>query len=129
MREIKFRGYSVEKSEWIYGFFSLHLLKPGGDRVRFITDENTLNMYQVDSVGQFTGSYDYNKKPIYEGDKVKCHLDKYRGEIIGQIEWSKMASQWWITWKNGTSNYKPLEPDYGDEKMYCQYIEVIGVSV
>jgi uncharacterized phage protein (TIGR01671 family) len=73
---------------------------------------------------QFTGLLDENKKKIYEGDKVRCHIDKHTGLKIGSIEWSPMASQWWIAFEE--HRYKPLEPDYGDDNLYCQYVEVIG---
>ena len=75
MREIKFRGYSVEEligSQWIcngYGVAkigytdgtkSFHLLTPYGD-------------YQVEegSIGQYTGLKDMTGREIFEGDIVE----------------------------------------------------------
>ena len=70
MREIKFRGKREDNKKWVYGslyidgaFCFINYQLPNGD----IETKNVLK----DTIGQFTGLYDKNNTPIYEGDIVK----------------------------------------------------------
>lgn len=132
MRELKFRiwnGAEMEYNVTVGKFGNFYVNPEKGDGLNpkdlaCLTTNTTAYSDKV-SVMQFTGQIDNNRKEIFEGDKVKFN-DKYKGEIVGVIEWSPMASQWWIIWNDGASRYKPLEPDYGDEQTQCTYLEVIG---
>jgi len=89
MREIEFRGQRKDTGEWVYG--SLVFLKSG----TYIVDPNAIpvGVYYFDhptkgrinvvssllgglipvdpeTVGQFTGKLDVNKKKIFEGDII-----------------------------------------------------------
>ena len=74
MREFKFRGISKKTGKWIYGYY----LKNRG--VDFIAPDEFANGktwedYEVipESVMQFSGQYDKNKKEVYEGDVLRFY--------------------------------------------------------
>ena len=83
MREIKFRGKSVDTGEWVYGYYiksgsDFH----GGERHCIaipgtIADYAGLKFIQVDpkTVGHFIGPLDKYGREIFDGDVVKWYIN------------------------------------------------------
>lgn len=79
MRQIKFRGYSPARKEWVYGSLLLNAT------VTFIIGDHGGVDVIPESVGQFTGLHDKNGVEIYEGDVVEIGYDR----SVYTIVWNK----------------------------------------
>jgi len=92
-RELKFRVYIKETSKYVY--FSL------GD---FNYSDRYLHQSDI-PVEQFTGMYDKNNNPIYEGDFIRGQFDHgpagYREEIAPVI-WTNENGYQWNYWDLST---------------------------
>jgi len=119
-RELKFRVYIREHDK--YAYFSL------GD-----FDYSDRYLHQSDiPVEQFTGMYDKNNKPIYEGDFIRGQFDHgpagYREEIAPVI-WTNEDGYQWNYWDLSTievigNKYqwpckKPGSFDHNGECLIC----------
>jgi len=82
MKKIIFRAKSITDNRFVYGdyfrsethsFIRANIATFGSEPVYvdFVVDKNTL--------GQFTGLFDKNKKAIYEGDKLRT---KYYAQYV-----------------------------------------------
>ena len=92
-RELKFRVYIREYDKYVY--FGI------GD---FNYSDRYLHQSDI-PVEQFTGMYDKNNKPIYEGDFIRGQFDHgpagYREEIL-PVKWSNEDGYQWNYWDLST---------------------------
>ena len=81
MREIKFRGKNRYANNWFYGYLTK-------EKNKYYITSDTNSFYEVipETIGQFTGLYDKNNTPIYEGDLIKYACGGTEDYVIQEID-------------------------------------------
>lgn len=112
MREILFRGKRIDNGEWVEGYY-VHLYDgKGNESHRIYTGYSETDCgdfypewFEVDpeTVGQFTGICDNNRKKIFEGDI--CRNVRTLG--ISAVKWNvSFAGYVWSRLKGGSTLYE-----------------------
>lgn len=86
MREILFRGKRADNGEWVYGWFhEIH----GSVSDDYCIETRFGQNFPVlpESIGQWTGLYDQNRKRIFEGDTVRD------GDNEAKVVWWEKAAR------------------------------------
>jgi hypothetical protein len=86
--------------------------------LKFSQMENTCLSYEDLIWQQFTGLYDKNKKPIYEGDRVKFGYTENR-DFFGEVVWFEDRATFGVKSKNAGENFEDLA-------YHMQFFEVVG---
>ena len=118
-REIKFRIWSNSMKRWLCE--DSQYLQMDGKKVH-AAPWSTME-WNIPSdeyvIQQFTGLYDKNKKPIYEGDRVRFGYTKNE-DFFGEVIWLEDRASFGVRYKNTFEIFEDVPMNH----MNC--FEVVG---
>lgn len=115
MREILFRGKDADSGLWCYG--DLSFSRDRKPHIRFWAHNGYLvREVMPETVGQFTGFVDKNKKRIFEDDILASTYEE-ENAVHELVLWYNNG--WHIRWKQA-------EPDVIWQQDMDRYSEIVG---
>lgn len=131
MRETLFRGKREDNGEWVYGYYChcVRALNCGKTKPAIQqTDDGSLFFREVipETVGQYTGLTDKNRKKIFEGDIVKRYwgvygfinfrIDFVSGEFLA-VPIGKKVNTWVIRISGESENLEVIGNIYDNHEL------------
>lgn len=131
MRETLFRGKREDNGEWVYGYYChcVRALNCGKTKPAIQqTDDGSLFFREVipETVGQYTGLTDKNRKKIFEGDIVKRYwgaygfinfrIDFVSGEFLA-VPIEKKVNTWVIRISGESENLEVIGNIYDNHEL------------
>lgn len=123
MTEILFRGKRIDNDEWVYGYY---LLKDKQPYIFLIDNVEFGNKVIPETVGQYTGLKDKNKKRIFNGDIVNIKYQKNNPAGVSSEKWFDSISQ--VEYVETNAGFSPFYYKNGWQ-VKSEKIEIIGNKI
>ena len=101
-------------------FVELIVIKIEKEQIGYVDKSGAYDIASFKNIvfQQFTGLYDKNKKPIYEGDRVRFGYTKNE-DFFGEVVWLEDRASFGVISKNAFETFEDLMD-------YMKFFEVVG---